>query len=164
MYRAMVTGVLGLAVWACAGSRSAMEARHGGQASSREACAPVDSGHGGGVPVYRECGVDQPARIRGEPARMEFNPTSGRQSCYRAVIEMVVDENGEPVTGTARIVQANNSEFGLAALHSALATRYHPARKGGMAVRQVVSVGRAAVAQVRSSTELTPPRRPRVNC
>jgi hypothetical protein len=163
--RVFVASVLCLAGWACGGSRSTADVGPSGRAvASRGVCVPVDSGYGLGVPVYRECGVDRPARVRGRPPQMDFRPTTASQPCYRAVIEMVVDENGDPMTATARIVRTTNADFGQAAMTSALMMRYHPARKDGVAVRQVVSVDRAALVQVRVVGEMTPPRRPRVNC
>lgn len=162
--RAIVAGAVSLAVWACGGSRSAPELQQTEQASSRGSCVPVDSGYGLGVPVYRECGVDQRAHIRGRTPRMDFRPTGPTQPCYRAIVQMVVDENGEPMPGTARIVRTTNADFGQATMNSALMARYHPARKGGTAVRQVVSFEQGMVVQVRISGEPSPPVRPRMNC
>jgi hypothetical protein len=160
--RAIIAGVVGLGVWACGGSRSTPGLQQTEQASSGS-CVPVDSGYGLGVPVYRECGVDQRAQIRRSP-RAEFRPVGTPQPCYRAIVQMVVDENGEPIPGTARIVRTTNGDFGQATMNSALMARYHPARKGGVAVRQVVTFEQGMVVQVRISGEPSPPVRPRMNC
>jgi protein TonB len=72
---------------------------------------------------------------RNYPAMLRDSRVSGR-----VVIEMVVDEDGVPVPGSARVIGASHPAFGEATLRVADRFRFHPARINGNAVAVVVTI------------------------
>jgi protein TonB len=58
----------------------------------------------------------------------------------RVVIELVVDEEGLPVPGSARVIEASHPAFGDAALRAVDRFRFSPAKIGGTAVPVVVTI------------------------
>jgi protein TonB len=58
----------------------------------------------------------------------------------RVVIELVVDEEGLPVPGSARVIEASHPAFGDAALRAVDRFRFSPARIGGTPVPVVVTI------------------------
>ncbi|HEX5872440.1 MAG TPA: TonB family protein [Longimicrobium sp.] len=58
----------------------------------------------------------------------------------RVVIELIVDENGRPRPGSARVVDASHSAFADAALRAVDRFRFRPARIGGTAVPVRVTI------------------------
>ena len=97
-------------------------------------------------PVYRDCEVDRPARLRTVNLHFDFNPptgTLGPTGCLRAEFQFVIDTIGriEPTT----IRPANSNDRGLeTAIRANLAQlRYEPARLAGGKVRQVTVFARA---------------------
>lgn len=58
----------------------------------------------------------------------------------RVVIEVIVDENGRPRPGSARVVDASHPAFGEAALRAVDRFRFRPARMGGTAVPVRVTI------------------------
>ena len=97
-------------------------------------------------PVYRECEVDRPARLLNPTVPSEYLPPENViQRCLTAVIYVVVDTSGSPELNTARIARTNAPEFGRALLRRAQSWLFEPARKSGVAVRQVAAVGRAII-------------------
>lgn len=56
------------------------------------------------------------------------------------VIELVVDEDGVPVPGSARVIEASHPAFGEATLRVADRFRFRPARIDGTAVPVVVTI------------------------
>ncbi|HYD53152.1 MAG TPA: hypothetical protein VEA99_11010 [Gemmatimonadaceae bacterium] len=114
-------------------------------AERRARCAPVHESLLALGPVHAECDVDARARLRGQPARVNFSPgraAAMRGSCYEARFELVVDERGMPDSRLVRVVRGNNTEFTEAARASVLADRYTPALKDGAPVRSVVKAER----------------------
>jgi hypothetical protein len=96
----------------------------------------VDTLHYGSAQVYRDCDVDQPAtKKRGLSPSYMF---SGDSSCVTADVEFLVDESGQPVIETARVIAASSARFGEASIRGLKNWRYDPARKDGVPVRQVV--------------------------
>ena len=89
-----------------------------------------------GQPVYRDCAVDQKARPLPLPP-LTFTP-SGQQSCARAIVDVVVDSNGQPVPATARVVRSTDPTFAAAVLASLEEMRYRPAQRDGQPVAQLV--------------------------
>lgn len=125
------------------------------------ALAPADSTYLATGPVYRDCAVDQRARPRGPGVRPEFRPSSpplGGTACYSAELEFVVDTTGAPELETARVVRTNDATFGDAVLATLLNWRYDPARKDGIAVRQIVREKRSMAVQVVAVREGQIPR------
>ena len=58
----------------------------------------------------------------------------------RVVIELVVDEEGVPVEGSARVIEASHPAFGEAALRAADRFRFSPARIGRTPIPVVVTI------------------------
>jgi hypothetical protein len=97
-------------------------------------------------PVYRDCAVDEKARLTTTNLHPDYQPT-GRPDvgCFAAEVEFVVDSTGVPEVETARVVRANSSVFGDAVLAMVRSLRYEPAKIAGARVRQIVSERRTAV-------------------
>jgi len=150
--------VAALVTWGCAAqSRSA--------AGAAAACEPVPAEFSlPGQVVYRECAVDRRARELGPGPRLNYTPSVG-ETCARAVIDVVVDASGRPVTETAKVVRSTGPAIATAVLSSLGATRYEPALKDGLPVPQLVRVDRGIMSQVvvvgpgRVSQPRRPPRR-----
>lgn len=130
------------------------------------ACEPVpDEFALAGQAVHRECGVDRKARLSGILPRLQYTP-SGRQTCGRVIIDVVVDSAGRPVSETARVVRSTEPSFGVAVLNSLDEMRYEPALKDGRPVPQLVriersfEVRRVAVPAGTPPSAVRPPRRP----
>lgn len=58
----------------------------------------------------------------------------------RVVIELVVDEEGVPVEGSARVIEASHPAFGEAALRAVDRFRFRPARIGRTPIPVVVTI------------------------
>jgi hypothetical protein len=111
-----------------------------------------------GQTVYRDCDVDRKARSpRGVP-RLHFTPSAG-QTCFRAIIDVVVDSTGRPVPETARVARSTDPSFAAAAVNSLEGMRYEPALKDGRPVPQLVRVDLAMIG-VRAAGAAGPLRRP----
>lgn len=95
------------------------------------ACAlsPADSVHLAGGPVYRD-------------------PPPGGKACYTTRIEFVVDTAGRPEPATTRVMRTNNPAFSDAVVATLPTWRYQPARKNGVAVRQIVREERSMAVEV----------------
>jgi hypothetical protein len=112
-------------------------------------------------PVYRDCAVDEKARLTTTNARPDFQPTRPESGCFAAEVEFVVDTAGIPEIETARVIRANSSSFGDAVLAMVRSLRYTPARIAGAPVRQIVSERRTVVsAMVAVPKGSAPPTRP----
>jgi len=153
---ALLVGLLGPTL-ACAGAT----------ANPNAACelAPADSQYLLTGPVYQDCAVDQPARHRGREIYPEtFEPriplSELTDQCYRAAIEFVVDTTGAPELATARVVRTNHPEFADAVLATLPRWRYRPARKDGVAVRQIVREERALAIRLVVRGQGVPPTPP----
>ena len=134
------------------------------RAAKPSACEPVPAEFAlPGQTVYRDCSVDKKARPASLPS-VPYNP-SGGQTCARAVVDVVVDSAGLPVTPTARVVRTTDPSYALAVVASLDATRYEPAVKDGQRVPQLVrieqafSVGRIVVPAGTPPSSARPPRR-----
>ena len=144
MSRERIVLALIIASAACAAGAS-----HARQASC--ALAPADSTYLVRGPVYRDCAVDRRARLLTTDVRLEFEPPgppAEGTACYRAQIEFVVDSAGVPESETANIVRTNDPAFANAVLATLPRWRYQPARKNGVAVRQVVRENQSMAIQV----------------
>ena len=69
------------------------------------------------------------------PAVMRDSRTNGR-----AVVELIVDENGRVRENSARVVETTHPSFGDAALRAVQRFRFRPARMGGVAVPVRVTI------------------------
>lgn len=58
----------------------------------------------------------------------------------RVVIELVVDEEGVPIEGSARVIEASHPAFGEAALRAVDRFRFSPAKIGSKAIPVVVTI------------------------
>lgn len=95
-------------------------------------------------PVYRDCAVDEKARLTTTNVRPDFQPAPGDNGCLTAEVEFVVDTAGVPEIGTQRVIRATTPPFGDAVLGMVPSLRYAPARLKGARVRQIVSEQRSA--------------------
>jgi hypothetical protein len=141
----VVVVVMGLAaaLAACGGPRAEPELASGPQqAASRASCVGMDTTFRATFsgPVYTACGVTREARESGRSPRTDFDPPRGGASCFRAIIEVVVDEKGTPQPETARIVRTTDTRFARAAIDGLRRRRYTPASLNGQPVAQVVQV------------------------
>jgi hypothetical protein len=153
------------AVGGCGGQRPAeLEAAPDGAAQTRASCVPIDTSYRLEAAVYNPCAVDRVATVRSRPPRRDFRPTGSPRPCYRAIVKIVVDEDGQAVPGTTRLVRSTDPEFAQASVNAILATRYHPAERAGVAVKQVVTEDFRVVTVVRVRGEMAPPPRPNTNC
>lgn len=101
-------------------------------------CAPVPAEFLSDGEVFRDCAVDKPARVSRQP-RIDFQSLTPRGStaCMMAVVDLVVDEAGTVLPGSARLVETNDRAYAeqlLAVIHT---TRFQPAKKGDVAVKQL---------------------------
>jgi protein TonB len=69
------------------------------------------------------------------PAVLRDSRVSGR-----VVIELVVDEEGLPIPGSARVIEASHPAFGEATLRAVERFRFRPATFGGTPVPAVVTI------------------------
>jgi hypothetical protein len=95
--------------------------------------------------VYRDCAVDEKARLLTTNARPDFQPSSSDNGCIAAEVEFVVDTAGVPELGSQRLVRATKQPFGDAVLAMVTTLRYEPARLAGVRVRQIVSERRTVM-------------------
>lgn len=129
-----------------------------GASTLRQECQAIDSSFALGTPVYTECGVERPARVRGRQPTPDFSPRPPVRDCFMAVVEVVVDERGSAVPATARVVRSNDAQFAQAFLNTIPAYRFTPAQKDGLPVKQVIQIGRSAAVRVVSSDRpMAPP-------
>ena len=91
------------------------------------------------APIYRDCEVDRPAKVRSQ-IRISFQPhTSGMEArCYKTEVEFVVDTAGHPEPDDVKVVSGNSPELAEAVQASLPTLRYDPAQLGGRPVRQRV--------------------------
>ena len=87
-------------------------------------------------PAYRDCDVDQPARLRRDRAPAFVFPTDER--CATAELVFVVDTTGVPDSATAVIVETDAPDFARLLVQTLASWRYRPAQLHGVLVRQVV--------------------------
>jgi len=101
------------------------------------------------LPVYRDCDVDEPARLRSE-GRITFTPPAGSTRtgewwCEKAEVVVLVDSTGRAEPGTARVTATTSPEFAAALVGSLPGLRFRPAELDGRGVRQVVRYDRGVV-------------------
>lgn len=121
-----VVGGFGLAVTSCA--------------SLSAECSPTGMSYDG-MPVYRSCEVDLPARTSIASSVIPFDAPDG-QRCYRAEFELIMDPAGDFVLSSARPIRVSDSTFYRAVITSLTQQRWEPARKRGQPVAQLVRIDR----------------------
>jgi protein TonB len=85
-------------------------------------------------PVLDRSGMTR-ALERNYPAVLRDSRVSGR-----VIIELVVDENGRPVPGSVRVIEASHPAFGEATLRVAERFRFRPAKINNTPVPVVVTI------------------------
>lgn len=135
------------------------------KARERAVCEPVPAEFAlVGQSVYRDCEVDRKARPSSAP-RLRYTP-SGGQRCARAVVDVVVDSTGRPLSGTARVVRTTDASFASAVIANLDLWHYQPAMKDGRPVSQLVRIEQGlnvVTVVVPAGTppgSVRPPRRP----
>jgi hypothetical protein len=96
------------------------------------------------APLYRDCAVDQPARLVTSNVEPDFRVAGTPQACYVAHMEVVVAADGTPEEPTIRVLRANDPQFADAVRTMIPRLRWQPAVRDGVPVRQVVEVTRSA--------------------
>jgi hypothetical protein len=117
---------------------------------------PPDSSALQAGPVYRDCEVDRPARLRTADLPVDFTPPAGNPGgarCYRAELQFVVDTTGRPEPLTVRSGRSNDRNLEDALRGHLDQLRYEPARLANRRVRQVVIYSRAVAPIVRVSPD-----------
>ena len=122
--------------------------------SSKRRCTgePPDSAALYLGPVYRDCEVDRPARLRTVDLPVDYNPPTGGLGgtrCLRAEFHLVVDTTGRAELASVRPGSSNDRGLENAIRGSLPQLRYDPARLAGAKVRQVVVYARAVSPLVR---------------
>ena len=140
-WRGLITVLVVLVYAACTGATA------GGP---RTACllAPADSVYLRSGPVYRECAVDQRARLLGSPPRPDFRPPAGGKACYTAELEFVVDTAGVPQMDTVKVIRTNDQSYVDAILRLLPTWRYEAARLNGVPVRQIIRASQGMAARL----------------
>jgi hypothetical protein len=120
--------------------------------AQRRGCTPVDSTWSDFGTVLAECEVDKKAKVRGT-LRINFNPSPSTsvQPCYKAVVEIVIDENGAPIVPSARVVRTTDTEYAKAVLEAVQAAKYYMAEKDKTPVKQLLVVDQSMMPMVRTS-------------
>jgi protein TonB len=85
-------------------------------------------------PVLDRTGLAR-ALERNYPAVLRDSRVSGR-----VIVELVVDEDGVPIEGSARVIEASHPAFGEATLRMAERFRFRPAKIDGTPVPVVVTI------------------------
>ncbi len=106
-------------------------------------------------PVYRDCEVDRPARLRTADLPVDYTPPAnlGGSRCLRAEFQFVVDTLGHPEPPTVRPGRSNDRGLESALRATVPQLRYEPARLGNRRVRQVVVYSRSVAPIVRVSPD-----------
>ncbi len=112
------------------------------QAQKQKTCHGTlpDSAYMETSPVYRDCDVDKPTKIKGNAPRVNYQPNfSGvpRDQCWAAGFEFVVDTNGVYERETVRTSPGNEPDLEDAVRATLDQLRFEPARRDNAKVRQV---------------------------
>ena len=107
--------------------------------ASAQDCGPIalDSVLASGGPVFQVCGVDKEAQRKGARPIVRYELPAG-QHCVAAVVEFIVNADGNVSSGSVRVVRTSDETFARQVARRMERTRYSPAQKGGEPVRQVV--------------------------
>jgi TonB family protein len=115
-------------------------------------CKPVDSTWTEFGVVLSDCEVDKKARIKGT-LRPEYNPSTRGSipTCLKAVVDVVVDENGAPIGPSIRLVSTTDPEYGRAVLDAVRLAKFSPAEKDKAPVKHLLRIENGGPIMVRSS-------------
>ena len=107
--------------------------------ASAQDCGPiaVDSALTTGGPVFPACGVDKVAQRKGGRLTVGYELPTG-QHCVAAVLEFIVNADGNVSRGSVRVVRTSDETFARQVARRVERARYTPAQKGGVPVRQAV--------------------------
>jgi hypothetical protein len=112
------------------------------QTRGRCSVPSIDSAFARSGPVYRDCEVDRPARLRRDVRPVYTFPEGPRPAVAELVF--VVDTAGIPDTLTAMIDYTDTPDYATLLLQTLARWRYRPAERRGEPVRQLVRERRAA--------------------
>jgi hypothetical protein len=108
-----------------------------GRRAPSEPCDPVVAGiEYAGMPVYRACGVDRPARAPRTLPPLHFRSSS--PNCAKVVLQVIVDGGGRPAQGTVRVLRADDTDLAAQVVESLGDMLFQPALKNGAPVPQLV--------------------------
>ncbi|HYD53151.1 MAG TPA: hypothetical protein VEA99_11005 [Gemmatimonadaceae bacterium] len=165
--RRALPGLLAAALAGCAANPTPAPAPGEPQADER-GCPPVHQSLLARGPVYAPCDVDVAARpVTAPPPVSSFmsgaSARERRRSCSEAMLEMVVNERGDPVPELIRVARTNDHAFAQAARQAYAQLRFSPAVKGGAVVRQVavIHVWRGPTITLPVGSQPSPPSGPR---
>src|SRR5437660_9939742 len=98
-------------------------------------------------PVYPACAVDSRAQLIDEPSpAFDLNDASARGTrCLTVTLQFIVDTTGTPEPATLKLISTTNSAYADAIRRMVPAWRFQPARKNGVAVRQILQFEREVV-------------------
>ena len=115
-------------------------------AQSRKSCAPPDSTFADFGTVYSACQVNKPAKLRSR-LRPAYTPSPGASipSCLKAVVDAVIDENGQVIVPSIRLVSTTDRLFSEAVIEEVRMAKYEAAQKEGVPVRQVLRLEHGGV-------------------
>ena len=133
-----------------------------GKDKQEKECAPVPEEFLSAGEVFRDCAVDKKARVTRVP-RLDFSSlaTTGGAGCMTAEVDLVVDEQGAVVPGSARLVSTNDQRYARELMAAIYQTRYSPAKKGDVPVKQLHRFeGKAQYRVVSSASPGSSSRRP----
>jgi hypothetical protein len=133
----------------------------GGQKKEKQ-CDPVPEEFLTAGETFRDCAVDKKARVTRYP-KIDYTalPTTGASGCMMAEIDLVVDETGKVVPGSARLVGTNERRYADLLMTVVYETRYEPAKKDGREVKQLDRLkGKAQYRTVSSAVPGSSSRRP----
>jgi hypothetical protein len=107
--------------------------------ASAQDCGPidVDSVLASGGPVFQACGVDKSAERKGTRPIVRYELPAG-QHCVAAVVEFIVNADGNVSSGSVRVVRTSDETFARQVARRFERVKYSPAQKGGVPVRQLV--------------------------
>lgn len=103
--------------------------------------APPDSTWLAAGPVYRDCEVDTPAKVRGGAPTIratQFINVRDAKPCLRISLDLVVGPDGKVETDKVVVVESDHPIMTQETLKTIGGLRFDPARLGGQAVRQQV--------------------------
>ncbi len=103
-----------------------------------DSCEQVaaDTARFGTQPVYRECAVNKPVKLR-KVVERKFDADLGL-TCAAATLEFVVDANGRANPTSARVLTTNAGEFAKLLIASLEKWRFNPAELDKQSVAQLV--------------------------
>lgn len=104
-------------------------------------CAALPAEYQSYEVLYRDCAVDQKARLMTGPSRPDYSRlqplATSSAGCYSAEYQFVVDEKGFPVQRSFRLLRTNSPTYADAIRETLPGLRFEPAKKNGIPVPQL---------------------------